>query len=82
MKIIHYEHSFGNGKSSCNAVFEELKGKHKDHCLCFKCDAFKPMTPENCKIAQATFDNCVKFNTVTPMYECPMYECPEYLTIL
>lgn len=54
-------------------VDSELKGQHRNHCLCFKCDNFKPSTPDNCPIAQATFENCVKFNTVTPMYECPKF---------
>jgi hypothetical protein len=54
-------------------VFSELKGQHRSHCLCFVCAAFKPNTPENCPIAQATFENCVKFNTTTPMYECPVF---------
>lgn len=55
-------------------VFSELKGKHREHCLCFQCKFFKPGEPDNCPIAQATFENCVKYNTVTPVYECPVYE--------
>ncbi len=57
-------------------VDSELKGKHRDHCLCFKCDKFKPNTSENCPIAQATFENCVRYGITTPMYECPEYEAP------
>ena len=53
----------------------DLKGLHREHCLCFRnCAKFKPSTPDNCKIAAATFKNCVKFNTVTPVYECPQFE--------
>ena len=56
-------------------VDEELKGKHREHCLCFRgCVRFKPGMPENCPIAQDTFENCVKHDIVTPMYECPEYE--------
>ena len=74
MEIIKYTHNFTNEKSSANYVFDELRGKHKVHCLCFAgCKKFKPMQKDNCEIAQATFDNCVKFNTVTPMYECPEF---------
>jgi hypothetical protein len=29
--------------------------------------------PENCPIAQATYENCVRFNTVTPVFECPEF---------
>jgi hypothetical protein len=54
-------------------VDSELKGQHRNHCLCFKCGSFKPGTPENCAIAQATYENRVKFNTVTPVYECPVF---------
>jgi hypothetical protein len=73
MNIIKYRHEFGGGNFSNNFVFDKLKGKHRSHCLCFLCDKFFPNTTENCKIAQATFENCVKFNTVTPMYECPEF---------
>jgi len=59
-------------------VFSELKGQHRDHCLCFNgCRRFKPGQPDNCPIAQATFENCVKFDLVTPVYECPVYEPQE-----
>lgn len=57
------------------AVQAHLNGKHKQHCLCYQgCMKFKPGTPENCPIAQATFENCVKFDIVTPVWECPSYE--------
>lgn len=56
------------------SVFSERKGKHKDHCLCFVCSKFKPGTKEHCPIAQATFENCVKYGTTTPMYECPEFK--------
>ena len=70
MKIIRYDHTFSNEKTMNVAVFEDLKGRHKEHCLCFSCGKFQPGTSENCEIAQATFENCVKYNTVTPMWEC------------
>ncbi|GAH89551.1 unnamed protein product, partial [marine sediment metagenome] len=47
---------------------------HREHCLCFTCVLFKPNSPDNCHIAQATFENCVKFDTVTPMWECPEFQ--------
>ena len=56
-------------------VDSELKGKHREHCLCYQsCVNFKPGTPENCPIAQATYENCVKFGTTTPVYECPKFD--------
>lgn len=51
----------------------DLQGKHRDHCLCFSCDKFKPDTSDNCKIAQAIYNNCVKFGITTPMWECPEF---------
>jgi hypothetical protein len=55
-------------------VNDELKGKHRDHCLCFSCELFHPNESNNCRIAQATFVNCVEFGTVTPMYECSNFK--------
>lgn len=61
-------------------VRADLKGKHRDHCLCHSCQGFKPCQPDNCPIAQATFENCVKFSTTTPVFECPSfyYGEPDY----
>jgi len=56
-------------------VNEELVGLHRDHCLCFQgCKFFKPVNAENCEIANAVFENCVKFSIVSPVWECPKYE--------
>ncbi len=55
-------------------VMSELKGKHREHCLCSQCAAFKPNTLDNCKIAQSLFEICVRENLVTPVYECPCYD--------
>jgi hypothetical protein len=56
------------------SVIDEVKGQHRDHCLCFTCDAFNPGTEQNCPIANAVYANCVAFSLVTPVYECPKYE--------
>ena len=70
MNIVKYNH---HGVDV--SVFDNLKGKHREHCLCFQqCKFFKPDTPENCTIAQANFKNCVRWSIVTPVYECPVYE--------
>ena len=71
MKIVNYEHHGMEVK-----VQEHLKGKHRDHCLCWKnCKHFDPINRgNNCEIAQANYENCVKFNVVQPVWECPKYE--------
>lgn len=57
------------------SVQSNLKGLHRDHCLCFQgCKNFKPNTPENCPIAQENYEFCVKYNMVTPVWECPEFE--------
>lgn len=68
--IARYEHH-----GATVAVREDLKGCHREYCLCFQgCARFKPGRPDNCAIAQATYENCVKFDTVTPVWECPEYQ--------
>ncbi len=55
------------------AVDEELKGRHRTHCLCFRCGLFKPNTPENCDLAEQNYRAC-KINGMTmPVYECPKF---------
>jgi hypothetical protein len=69
--IIKYKHH-GTEVS----VQEHLKGKHREHCLCFQnCVHFKPENrEENCEIANANFKTCVDFNVVLPVWECPKYK--------
>jgi hypothetical protein len=68
--IIQYEHHGVIVK-----VLDSMKGKHREFCLCHcACKYFKPGSSENCEIAQAVFENCIKFGIVTPMWECPKYE--------
>ncbi len=55
-------------------VFGELQGLHKDHCLCYLCTKFHPCEPDNCPIAQATYEHNVKYHITTPMWECPEFE--------
>lgn len=60
------------------AVISEVKGKHRDHCLCFQgCKFFKPGEQDNCNIAQANYTMCVNYGLVTPVYECPKYEAQQ-----
>ena len=75
-KVVTYEH---HGAEV--SVREDLKGMHRDNCLCYQpCGRFNPENrAQNCKIANALFDNCVEFNVVTPVYECPAFITPEDL---
>jgi hypothetical protein len=52
-------------------VRSDLKGKHRDHCLCWSCDKMKPAQPDHCPIAAKLYAVCVEHNLVTPVYECP-----------
>lgn len=68
-KYITYNHH-GN----LVTVREDLRGKHRDYCLCWSC---KELLPEdrvgNCPIANAIYKNCVEFEVVTPVWECPNF---------
>jgi hypothetical protein len=55
-------------------VKKELKGTHRECCLCFDCENFHPFEITNCHIAQANFELCKKFNTVQPVFECPEFK--------
>ena len=67
-----YEH-FGNGIEQW--VKSDLKGKHRDHCLCWNCVNFDPDDHENnCNIARSVYALCVEFNMVIPVWECPYFE--------
>lgn len=54
-------------------VRSDLKGKHREHCLCFSCAKFVPSS-DQCRIARAVYGNCVAFGVVTPVWECPDFE--------
>jgi len=68
-KIVWYEHH-----SQMVAVDEDLMGKHREHCLCFRCSLFKPDTTENCDMAEQNFRACKINSMVMPVYECPEFE--------
>lgn len=70
MKYEQYEH---HGKQVW--VRSDLKGKHRKHCLCMVCKKINIVDRDkNCPIAQILFNNAVKFNLVTPVWECPEFE--------
>ena len=68
--IIKYEHY---GKKVY--VDEDLLGKHREHCLCWKCKIFKPESRiENCRIANLNYAICLLTGIVSPVWECPDFE--------
>ena len=53
-------------------VDDSLLGIHKMHCLCYKCDLFKPNNrADNCKIANAVYALNQLASITTPVWECP-----------
>ena len=54
-------------------VRSDLKGTHRDHCLCHKCVQFKPNQSCNCPVAQKNYEMCVEHGITTPVYECPQF---------
>lgn len=74
MTVIRYDHAWGE-RSVNVAVLAENKGKHKDNCLCFQgCRFFKPGEADNCGLAEANYEFCVRNDMVCPVWECPMYQ--------
>lgn len=69
-KIIYYVH---HGFKV--AVQAALKGRHKDHCLCFQgCARFYPGDfLKNCRLAQSLFEFDKRNGMVTPVWECPLF---------
>ena len=69
MGYIKYNH---HGKEVM--VREDLKGKHREHCLCWKCAFFNPEDRKvNCPIANALFGMNIMYNIVTPVWECEKF---------
>ena len=53
-------------------VRSDLKGRHKEHCLCYQCCQFHPNDRDlNCPIAEHLFTLDRLHNLVTPVWECP-----------
>ena len=60
------------------AVFGDLRGLHRDCCLCYECAKFKPESrEENCPTASLLYALCVRCGLTTPVWECPDYQAPE-----
>lgn len=58
-------------------VRADLKGKHREHCLCYQCARFYPGSHHNCWMAQELYelDQCA--DMVTPVWECAEFEFKE-----
>jgi len=55
-------------------VRKELKGKHREYCLCFSCQRLDIMDPENnCVIAKKIFQLCIENELVLAVWECPEF---------
>lgn len=59
-------------------VRSDLKGRHRDHCLCYDCENFHPDSKANCPIAQVVYAHCIEMNLVTPVWECQRFRQDEY----
>lgn len=69
-KIIKYEHHGGRVY-----VDEDDKGKHREHCLCWRCARFNPGLPElNCPTANLVYAVCLECGVVLPVWECAFFE--------
>lgn len=69
-KVVQYTHRG-------NRVFarKDLKGKHREHCLCYSCACFSPADiASNCPIANDISHLCTTYGIATPVYECPDFE--------
>lgn len=55
-------------------VRSDLKGTHREHCLCYECSLFFPDDVEhNCVVAQSIYSlNCTA-GVTTPVYECEQF---------
>lgn len=73
-RVMRYEKYVHHSGTTPVFVRTDLKGKHRNYCLCFSCNRFHPGRVGNCPIAQALYKNCLKHNVVTPVWECPRFK--------
>jgi hypothetical protein len=56
-------------------VREELRGRHREFCLCHICDILDTENQENnCSIANRLFSLRKETGVVTPVWECVYFE--------
>ena len=55
-------------------VKSDLKGKHREHCLCYSCELFMPRDRQsNCPIANLLYAVDCAMGITTPIFECPEF---------
>ena len=70
MNVIRYIH---HGQDV--AVWEDLKGRHREYCLCYQCEKFHPGEPVvNCPVAEALYRFDILAGVTTPVWECPDFK--------
>jgi len=52
------------------AANADMRGKHRDQSLCHLCDRFRPMTSQNCGIAENLYRQYTTYGVVAPVIEC------------
>ena len=56
-------------------VREDLKGKHREHCLCFSCKRLNIADRDaNCPKANRLYQLCVDEGMTTLVFECPDFD--------
>jgi len=70
-RYVSYEH---HGRRV--SVRSDLKGRHREHCLCHVCFEFRPGKEDNCPYAQMLFAFlCLPGGpTVSPVWECEAFK--------
>lgn len=57
------------------SVRKDLRGRHREFCLCFACDHFKPEDrTANCPTANLLYALCVRCGLTTPVFECTDFD--------
>ena len=70
MEIVKYQHH-----GILMNVRKDLKGRHREHCLCFFCKFFDmDNREENCPIANVLYSLNILANIVTPVWECKKFD--------
>lgn len=55
-------------------VRADLRGQHREYCLCYHCECFHPEDRErNCRIANALFAMDQLCEITTPVWECQCF---------
>ncbi len=58
-------------------VLSEVRGKHRELCLCYRCQDFHPGQSFSCEIARTIYEHCKSFGLVTPVFECAHFTLKE-----